>query len=233
MRPASRHTATPAAEGMPDRRYRLPRREGGFQPNELLDVATRITALGGVEIAGVTHFPVSRRRPRTVKTSPRRTLKRWSTRRKRCARRAFLSNRLTPRRPIAATPSLRLPAVARRILNPATRLPAPFLPTNVASSRNASPCFICRKCLITQDRTACASAAAIIVAAACGMRWFSQGMPFTRRGRCRSNRTISITTGLEGNFAVGSPVIMCFRTQIFVTRSDVALIRASARASQQ
>lgn len=30
--------------------------------------------------------------------------------------------------------------------------------------------------------------------------------------------------GLEGNFAVGSPVIMCFRTQIFVTRSDVALI---------
>ena len=57
MRPASRHTATPAAEGMPDRRYRLPRPEGGFQPNELLDVATRITALGGVEIAGVTHFP--------------------------------------------------------------------------------------------------------------------------------------------------------------------------------
>lgn len=118
MRPASRHTATPAAEGMPDRRYRLPRPEGGFQPNELLDVATRITALGGVEIAGVTHFPVSWRRPRTVKTSPRRTLKRWSTRRKRCARRAFLSNRLTPRRPIAATPSLRLPAVALTHIEP-------------------------------------------------------------------------------------------------------------------
>ncbi len=35
---------------------------------------------------------------------------------------------------------------------------------------------------------------------------------------------IDYYTGLEGNFAVGSPVIMCFRTQIFVTRSDVALI---------
>ncbi|MDX1303067.1 YhfX family PLP-dependent enzyme [Photobacterium sp.] len=29
---------------------------------------------------------------------------------------------------------------------------------------------------------------------------------------------------LEGKFAIGSPVVMAFRTQIFVTRSDVALI---------
>ena len=29
---------------------------------------------------------------------------------------------------------------------------------------------------------------------------------------------------LEGTFAIGSPVVMAFRTQIFVTRSDVALI---------
>ena len=83
-----------------------PGQEGGFQPNELLDVATRITALGGVKSPASRIFLCPRRRPRTVKTSPRRTLKRWSTRRKRCARRAFLSNRLTPRRPIAATPSL-------------------------------------------------------------------------------------------------------------------------------
>ncbi|MCG7587456.1 alanine racemase, partial [Photobacterium sp. OFAV2-7] len=29
---------------------------------------------------------------------------------------------------------------------------------------------------------------------------------------------------LEGKFAIGSPVVMAFRTQVFVTRSDVALI---------
>lgn len=39
-----------------------------------------------------------------------------------------------------------------------------------------------------------------------------------------SNDNIDYTLPLAGEFAVGSPVIMCFRTQIFVTRSDVALI---------
>ncbi len=182
-----------------------PGQEGGFLPDELVDVAARIAALGGVEIVGVTNFPCAWRRQRRAKASPRRTLPRWSTRRKRCARRAFLSSRLTPRRPIAATPSLRLPAAARRILNLATRLPAPFRPMNTAINRNASPCCICRKCLITQDRTACASAAAITAAAAYGTRWFSPGIPPARRGHCRSNRTISITTGAGGQFRGWQP----------------------------
>ena len=36
--------------------------------------------------------------------------------------------------------------------------------------------------------------------------------------------SIDYTLRLKGNFAVGDPVVMCFRTQIFVTRSDVVLI---------
>lgn len=36
--------------------------------------------------------------------------------------------------------------------------------------------------------------------------------------------SIDYTLRLKGHFAIGSPVIMCFRTQIFVTRSDVALV---------
>ncbi|AJJ62192.1 YhfX family PLP-dependent enzyme [Yersinia aldovae] len=38
------------------------------------------------------------------------------------------------------------------------------------------------------------------------------------------NDSIDYTLGLAEVFPVGSPVIMCFRTQIFVTRSDVALV---------
>ncbi|EKN3726000.1 TPA: YhfX family PLP-dependent enzyme [Yersinia enterocolitica] len=38
------------------------------------------------------------------------------------------------------------------------------------------------------------------------------------------NDSIDYCLRLAGQFPVGSPVIMCFRTQIFVTRSDVVLI---------
>ncbi|MBV7388187.1 alanine racemase [Pasteurellaceae bacterium TAE3-ERU1] len=36
--------------------------------------------------------------------------------------------------------------------------------------------------------------------------------------------SIDYTFTLEGTFAVGAPVVMCFRTQIFTTRSDVAIV---------
>ncbi|TNV20365.1 YhfX family PLP-dependent enzyme [Buttiauxella sp. B2] len=36
--------------------------------------------------------------------------------------------------------------------------------------------------------------------------------------------SIDYHIGLAGEFAVGTPVVMCFRTQVFVTRSDVALV---------
>jgi predicted amino acid racemase len=36
--------------------------------------------------------------------------------------------------------------------------------------------------------------------------------------------SIDYHLALEGRYPVGSPVVMCFRTQIFVTRSDVALV---------
>lgn len=39
-----------------------------------------------------------------------------------------------------------------------------------------------------------------------------------------ANDSIDYTLSLVEPFAVGSPVIMCFRTQIFATRSDVALV---------
>lgn len=38
------------------------------------------------------------------------------------------------------------------------------------------------------------------------------------------NTSIDYHLALEGRYPVGSPVVMCFRTQIFVTRSDVALV---------
>ncbi|MGV6989847.1 alanine racemase [Testudinibacter sp. P80/BLE/0925] len=39
-----------------------------------------------------------------------------------------------------------------------------------------------------------------------------------------ANDNIDYTLPLQGHFSVGEPVIMCFRSQIFVTRSDVVLI---------
>lgn len=36
--------------------------------------------------------------------------------------------------------------------------------------------------------------------------------------------SIDYHIGIAGEFPVGTPVVMCFRTQIFVTRSDVALV---------
>lgn len=42
------------------------------------------------------------------------------------------------------------------------------------------------------------------------------------------NSSIDYHLPLAGEFPVGSPVVMCFRTQIFVTRSDVALVTGIA-----
>ncbi len=42
------------------------------------------------------------------------------------------------------------------------------------------------------------------------------------------NSNIDYHIPLAGEFPVGSPVVMCFRTQIFVTRSDVALVTGIA-----
>ena len=39
-----------------------------------------------------------------------------------------------------------------------------------------------------------------------------------------ANDSIDYTLGLTEPFTIGSPVVMCFRTQIFVTRSDVVLV---------
>ncbi|KEY56925.1 YhfX family PLP-dependent enzyme [Serratia sp. DD3] len=40
--------------------------------------------------------------------------------------------------------------------------------------------------------------------------------------------SIDYHIGLSGVYPIGSPVVMCFRTQIFVTRSDVALVSGVA-----
>ena len=75
-----------------------------------------------------------------------------------------------------------------------------------------------------------------------GKSSYCYGGGFYRRGHAHQALVISGTTprhvaiqppdrdsidyylGLDGQFPVGSPVVMCFRTQIFVTRSDVALV---------
>ncbi|HEY3591527.1 MAG TPA: YhfX family PLP-dependent enzyme [Buttiauxella sp.] len=41
--------------------------------------------------------------------------------------------------------------------------------------------------------------------------------------------SIDYHIGLAGEFPVGTPVVMCFRTQVFVTRSDVALVSGVSR----
>ncbi|WP_145555765.1 YhfX family PLP-dependent enzyme [Yersinia canariae] len=46
----------------------------------------------------------------------------------------------------------------------------------------------------------------------------------TSKVQSPANDSIDYTLSLTDTFAVGSPVVMCFRTQIFVTRSDVALV---------
>ncbi len=43
------------------------------------------------------------------------------------------------------------------------------------------------------------------------------------------DNSIDYHIGLAGEFPVGTPVVMCFRTQIFVTRSDVALVSGVSR----
>lgn len=43
--------------------------------------------------------------------------------------------------------------------------------------------------------------------------------------------SIDYHIGLAGKFPPGSPVVMCFRTQVFVTRSDVALVSGISHGS--
>lgn len=50
------------------------------------------------------------------------------------------------------------------------------------------------------------------------------GQPEQARLLPVDNTSIDYHLALEGLYPVGSPVVMCFRTQIFVTRSDVALV---------
>ncbi|MEG7509013.1 YhfX family PLP-dependent enzyme [Serratia marcescens] len=203
-----------------------PGQEGGFQPNELLDVATRITALGGVEIAGVTHFPC-------VLASPSNG-----------------ENLTTPnfKTLVNAAETLRAAGFPIEQINAPSANSCDTIPalarggaTHIEPGHAFTGTIPANECGEQPERIAMLYLSEVSHNAGPNSLCFGGG--YYRRGRLRNalvfagdalheTRTLPFKSdnidyylGLEGNFAVGSPVIMCFRTQIFVTRSDVALIQ--------
>jgi len=203
-----------------------PGQEGGFQPDELVDVAARIAALGGVEIVGVTNFPCALASATAGEslTTPNFTTLVNAAKTLRAA--GFPIEQVNAP---SANSCNTIPALAR---GGATHIEPghAFTGTIPANEFGDQPERIAMLYLSEVSHNA-------------GSNSLCFGGGYYRRGRLRNalvfagdtpseTRTLPFKSdnidyylGLEGNFAVGSPVIMCFRTQIFVTRSDVALIQ--------
>lgn len=203
-----------------------PGQEGGFLPDELVDVAARIAALGGVEIVGVTNFPCALASATAGEslTTPNFTTLVNAAKTLRAA--GFPIEQVNAP---SANSCNTIPALAR---GGATHIEPghAFTGTIPANEYGDQPERIAMLYLSEVSHNA-------------GSNSLCFGGGYYRRGRLRNalvfagdtpseTRTLPFQSdnidyylGLEGNFAVGSPVIMCFRTQIFVTRSDVALIQ--------
>lgn len=201
-----------------------PGQEAGFLLAELPDVINKISRLAGVEIIGVTHFPCmlfNEQRQSTEATPNLATLAK--------AKNLLEQHGIEVRQMNAASATCietlpKLAAAGVTHTEPGHALTG----TQPANQYGGGPEKIAMLYLSeishSQDNTS-----------------FCYGGGYYRRGHLQNalvldgqwqrsrvlpidSDSIDYTLPLTGLWPVSSPVIMCFRTQIFVTRSDVALI---------
>lgn len=208
-----------------------PGQEAGFLLAELPGVINKINKMAGVEIVGVTHFPCmlfNEQQKSTEATPNLATLAR--------AKNLLEQHGIEVRQMNAASATCmetlpKLAAAGVTHTEPGHALTGTQPANQDASGPEKIAMLYLSEISHSQDNTS-----------------FCYGGGYYRRGhlqnalvldgqwqRCRilpiDSDSIDYTLPLAGIWPVSRPVIMCFRTQIFVTRSDVALISGIQRGN--
>lgn len=208
-----------------------PGQEAGFLLAELPGVINKINKMAGVEIVGVTHFPCMLFNEQLNSTEPTPNLTTLAK-----AKNLLEQHGIEVRQMNAASATCmetlpKLAAAGVTHTEPGHALTGTQPANQDASGPEKIAMLYLSEISHSQDNSS-----------------FCYGGGYYRRGhlqnalvlngqwqRCRvlpiDSDSIDYTLPLAGIWPVSSPVIMCFRTQIFVTRSDVALISGIQRGN--
>lgn len=211
-----------------DRDKLFPGQEAGFPLSALDDVVRVIRTLPGVKIAGVTHFPCLLWNEEQQKTLPTPNLQTLLKARDRLH---YLGIDVSQVNAPSASSCSTLSLLAQHGVThaePGHALTG-TIPSNKSGNQTESIAMLYLSEVSHQFKG----------------NSYCFGGGYYRRGHAQSalvypaqgnvpesadllpvdDSSIDYHIPLSGIFPVGSPVMMCFRTQIFVTRSDVALVR--------
>mgnify|MGYP001070979190 CR=1 FL=1 len=204
-----------------------PGQEAGFPLSALDEVAAAIRSLPGVRLTGLTHFPCLLWNEARQQTQPTPNLHTLLCARDRLRAQGF---DITQINAPSASSCRTLPLLAKYGVTHAEPGHA-LTGTLPANQHSDQPERIAMLYLTEVSHHFCGNS-------------YCFGGGYYRRGHARhalvyppsrqlavparllplDDRSIDYHLPLAGEFPVGSAVVMCFRTQIFVTRSDVALV---------
>ncbi|QIX96062.1 YhfX family PLP-dependent enzyme [Cedecea sp. FDAARGOS_727] len=207
-----------------DRLY--PGQEAGFPLKELDDVVREILAMPGIRLTGLTHFPCLLWNDEQQQTQPTRNLMTLLKARDLLKERGIAVEQINA--PSASSCST-LPILAQYGVTHAE--PGHALTGTIPANQHGDQPEAIAMLYLTE------------VSHQFQGKSYCFGGGYYRRGHARQalvftapdtpvearllpidDTSIDYHLALEGSYPVGSPVVMCFRTQIFVTRSDVALV---------
>lgn len=204
-----------------------PGQEAGFMLEQLPEIAAKIAAMPGLRLQGVTHFPCLLWDPQQQQTLPTPNLQTLLQASQQLRQRGF--EILQVNAPSAASCTT-LPLLAQHGATH-TEPGHALTGTMPANSKGDQPEQIAMLYLTEVSHHFAGNS-------------YCYGGGYYRRGHVlhalvgseqggsllaanvqpQNESSIDYHIGLQGIYPIGSPVFMCFRTQIFVTRSDVALV---------
>lgn len=201
-----------------------PGQEAGFSLNELPIVINEIKAIPGVRLVGVTHFPCMLFDNEKGKTLPSPNLNTL------VEAKSILEQQGIPVEQVngpSATSVESLPQLAKwgvTHAEPGHSLTG-TMPSNQQGNQpeHVAMLYLTEISHCHQGKSHCYGGGYYRRGHLSNALVYDQQWQ-TSKVQSPANDSIDYTLSLTDTFAVGSPVVMCFRTQIFVTRSDVALV---------
>lgn len=204
-----------------------PGQESGFSLAELDEVVTQLRLLPGIRLAGLTHFPCLLWNDALAQTLPTQNLQTLVTARHSLAQRGIEITQLNA--PSAAS-CTSLPLLAD--FDVTHTEPGHALTGTIPANQHGDQPERIAMLLLTEishsfkGQSYCYGGSYYRRGHARNALIFTQGndLPTEALLSKMDDSSIDYHLALQGEYPPGSAVILCFRTQIFVTRSDVVLV---------
>ncbi|CAI2531479.1 YhfX family PLP-dependent enzyme [Serratia liquefaciens] len=212
-----------------------PGQEGGFLLDDVVTAARQITQLGHVQVVGVTHFPclLSHKAGDIPQTTPN-----FATLIEAVARLRQAGFQICQINAPSANSCSSLPMLAQlgvTHIEPGHAFTGTF-PANVFGTEPERLAML----YLTEISHHYKELSFCYGGGHYRRSHVQHALVFTPDGQMSQtevvppeDHSIDYYLGLRGTFPIGSVVIMCFRTQIFVTRSDVAMVCGISRGAPQ